>query len=294
MNEQAPLPQRPPRDLTGKPMIKSITEINPPRKMVIVKKPTFDLPEILSYDLGTLSCNPGILTSNDKSFVPDLHKDPPSPIPAPRTGKVRKSSVPLTFSEILAGPRSSGSPRSRASVPETENKNISENNREIRTKDKVREETANKRKKEGIRTEDTTKDEDTEGWKVVDKNRKRKQKKKKAEKEKMKNLKLNNEGVSNSTPPIPTSRSTLRSFEKSTAQLLLKKIPKSSAIMIKGKDDDFSYADALTRLRNIPLNQIGITTTKIKKTANGAVLIEFLVLTANKWPRNSVLRSRKS
>ncbi|EFN61583.1 hypothetical protein EAG_00599, partial [Camponotus floridanus] len=50
---------------------------------------------------------------------------------------------------------------------------------------------------------------------------------------------------------------------------------KASAVIVKGKSPDFSYADALVQLRRqIPLEEIGINTTRIKKTSNGAVLIE--------------------
>lgn len=54
-----------------------------------------------------------------------------------------------------------------------------------------------------------------------------------------------------------------------------KKLPKTSAVVIKAKSENFSYADALVKLRKqIPLEEIGITSTKIKKTATDAVLIE--------------------
>lgn len=62
---------------------------------------------------------------------------------------------------------------------------------------------------------------------------------------------------------------------KSAIQILQKKIPKASAVVIKGKTSDFSYAEALIKLRKqIPLEELGINATKIKKTTNGAVLIE--------------------
>lgn len=45
--------------------------------------------------------------------------------------------------------------------------------------------------------------------------------------------------------------------------------------MIKGKSNDLSYTEVLTRLKaNIPLKEIGISNTKIKKTDTGALLIE--------------------
>lgn len=79
--------------------------------------------------------------------------------------------------------------------------------------------------------------------------------------------------------------------EKSAIQILQKKIPKTSVVIIKGRTSNFSYADALVKLRKqIPLEEIGINATKIKKTTNGAVLIE--VPGANSKDLAGELRSR--
>lgn len=54
--------------------------------------------------------------------------------------------------------------------------------------------------------------------------------------------------------------------EKSAIQILQKKVPKASAVIIKGRTSSFSYADALVKLRKqIPLGETGIHDTKIKK-----------------------------
>lgn len=70
-----------------------------------------------------------------------------------------------------------------------------------------------------------------------------------------------------------------------------KKIPKASVVITKGRTSNFSYADALVKLRKqIPLEEIGINATKIKKTTNDAVLIE--VPGANSKDLAGELRSR--
>lgn len=50
--------------------------------------------------------------------------------------------------------------------------------------------------------------------------------------------------------------------------------PKTVAVAIKG-DEGFSYADALKKARTeISLKEIGIDTTKIRRAANGGIIIE--------------------
>jgi len=62
---------------------------------------------------------------------------------------------------------------------------------------------------------------------------------------------------------------------KSIIQIMQKKVPKASVVVIKGKTENFSYAEALIKLRKqIPLEEIGINTTRIKKSIAGAVVIE--------------------
>lgn len=281
MTVQSPLPQRSLRPLSGKPVIKSIVEINSPRKIITVKNSTVNLPIASSRD-------PGNLVPGKRSLALE---DSRNPAPAPRKGKTKNSETILTFNDVLTGPCdpdspddcnpgdpcSPGGPAGMIPASETENKNVSNNNNKSkgRIKDIAKEKLKGKGKEE-IETEDTARDDDTEGWKIVEKNRKRKRKRKKAEtektKEKAKESRMS-DTTRNKTAPVPAPRSS----GKSSAQLLQKRIPKSSAVVIKGKDEGFSYADALTRLRNnIPLEQLGIASTKIKKTANGAVLIEVL------------------
>lgn len=55
----------------------------------------------------------------------------------------------------------------------------------------------------------------------------------------------------------------------------VKRIPKSAAILIKGNDNEFSYANALKKAREtISLKDIGIENTKIRKAHTGGVIIE--------------------
>lgn len=57
----------------------------------------------------------------------------------------------------------------------------------------------------------------------------------------------------------------------------LRKLPKSAAIMIVGNKDDFSYAEALKGARSeISLEDLRIERIKIRKAANGGMLIEVL------------------
>lgn len=53
--------------------------------------------------------------------------------------------------------------------------------------------------------------------------------------------------------------------------------PKTAAVMITGNKENFSYADALKKARgSISLDRLKITKTKIRKAANGSLLIEVM------------------
>lgn len=127
-----------------------------------------------------------------------------------------------------------------------------------------------KEEKEKIknRSGDQNKDEDSEHWTVV-----RKKKKKNKKKEDKKDGE--GKGATISGKKAAAAQVAPSPKEKNAIQILQKKLPKTSVVVIKGKSENFSYADALIKLRKqIPLEEIGINSTKIKKTANGAVLIE--------------------
>lgn len=54
-----------------------------------------------------------------------------------------------------------------------------------------------------------------------------------------------------------------------------RKLPRGSVVSITGRDKDYSYAEALERARdNISLQQIGIDNSRIRRAANGGILIE--------------------
>lgn len=54
-----------------------------------------------------------------------------------------------------------------------------------------------------------------------------------------------------------------------------RRTPRTAAITITSKDPSFSYAATLRRAREeIPLEDIGIETSRIRKTANGGLLVE--------------------
>lgn len=54
-----------------------------------------------------------------------------------------------------------------------------------------------------------------------------------------------------------------------------RRAPKNAAVSIKGRSEDFSYADALKKARQeIDTEEMGIGETRVRKTANGGILIE--------------------
>ncbi|KMQ88893.1 gag-pol polyprotein [Lasius niger] len=56
-----------------------------------------------------------------------------------------------------------------------------------------------------------------------------------------------------------------------------RKLPKTSAVMIVGREEGFSYAEALKKAReSISLDDLEIDRTKIRRAANGGILIEVL------------------
>ncbi|KMQ84932.1 gag-pol polyprotein, partial [Lasius niger] len=60
---------------------------------------------------------------------------------------------------------------------------------------------------------------------------------------------------------------------------VVRKPPKTAAVMIVGRGDDFSYAEALKKAReSISLDALEIDRTKIRRAANGGILIEVLGL----------------
>ncbi|KMQ92971.1 gag-pol polyprotein [Lasius niger] len=61
------------------------------------------------------------------------------------------------------------------------------------------------------------------------------------------------------------------------ADKTIRRPPKSAAVMITGHKENFSYADALKKARElISLERLNIEKTKIRKAANGSLLIEVL------------------
>lgn len=49
-----------------------------------------------------------------------------------------------------------------------------------------------------------------------------------------------------------------------------RRVPKNAAVSIKGRNEDFLYADALKKARQeIDTEELGIGETRVRKTANG-------------------------
>lgn len=66
-----------------------------------------------------------------------------------------------------------------------------------------------------------------------------------------------------------------RKKENKKKERVIKKLPKSAAISIKGSNKNFSYADALKKARTeISLENLEINIPKIRKGMNGATIIE--------------------
>lgn len=62
---------------------------------------------------------------------------------------------------------------------------------------------------------------------------------------------------------------------KLKTEAVKRKAPKGSVVAITGRNEDFSYADALKTAREkISLDKLGIDRSRIRKAANGGVLIE--------------------
>jgi len=175
----------------------------------------------------------------------------------------------------LGGPGIPGASRSFCDVLKSKTK---EKEKEIRKKKKNNSNNKGSRKEEDRKIVYTTSRDEDSYWKNVEKRRKRnvtkRRKQEKADKDKDKEKSDKKDRGMRKDKGNDALHSSLPT-EKSAIQLLQKKIPKTCAVVIKGKTDNFSYADALTKLRNsIPLKEIGISNTKVKKTASGAVLIE--------------------
>lgn len=183
-----------------KPIIKSILEINPPKK-IIIKDLTGDPGPGSSH----IDSSPGpfyvdVLANAPRVFREVLKVDPPGlgGDPVPVDGLKSSGSV-----DLLGGPEVLRRPT--APAPETE--------RKISKKHKVT--------RKNIET--TSKDEDSEGWTTVNKKKKR-LRKKKMEKmgiNKEKGSSLEQGKVEKKKALIPTES---RASEKTTMQLLQKRI----------------------------------------------------------------------
>lgn len=70
-------------------------------------------------------------------------------------------------------------------------------------------------------------------------------------------------------------RSRSASRNKERKKIVPRKLPKTAAVAIKGLDKDYSYPEALKRVReNISFAELEIETSRVRKAANGGYLIE--------------------
>lgn len=79
----------------------------------------------------------------------------------------------------------------------------------------------------------------------------------------------------NLTPGKSKARMPSALKPKPKTDILKRKAPKGSVVAITGREEGFSYAEALKTAReNISLDKIGIDRSRIRRAANGGVLIE--------------------
>lgn len=76
--------------------------------------------------------------------------------------------------------------------------------------------------------------------------------------------------------PLPPSKGKGDRKEKETPNKIpRRRVPKTAAVCIRGKDSTFSYADALRKARtSISLSELEINSPKLRKGINGATIIE--------------------
>jgi len=115
--------------------------------------------------------------------------------------------------------------------------------------------------------EETDKDKDKDGWETVDKKRRKKEKGSQKSKEVSKRD-ANSHSHKQNDKKVKENR---------------RRPPRTAAVTIKGKNADFSYAEALKRARTeISLQDLGIEDTRIRKTVTGGLLIQIPSSEGNK------------
>lgn len=119
------------------------------------------------------------------------------------------------------------------------------------------------------------KKEEEKEWIIVGKRDKRKRQRSRDKVEEKEGV----EGQSNITRSHPSSQPATSGTEKKNNRgqnkIPKRRLPKTAAVSIKGKDDCFSYADALRKARTkISLDELQIGSPKIRKGVNGATIIE--------------------
>lgn len=119
------------------------------------------------------------------------------------------------------------------------------------------EKSANKMKEKG---KSAMSDAISEGWTTVNRREKRKQKRGQETDKTQKR------------DTIPPSKG---GAKISDAKIRLRKLPKTAAVALRGRNENASYADILRKARSeVSLSEIGVENTRIKKGIDGAVIIE--------------------
>lgn len=75
--------------------------------------------------------------------------------------------------------------------------------------------------------------------------------------------------------PKTMTKNTTSNINSTNKNKIIRKAPRGSVVSITGMQDDFSYANALKKAReNISLDHLGIERSRIRRAANGGLLIE--------------------
>lgn len=214
-----PLPQRIPQN-ARKPVITNISEISPSRKIVVVNKPKMDIPDRYTQDPWIMDEAP---TMVELSLTPMPRKQERI---EDKSEKLKGKY--LTFKDALASSGRSGPPDGPGNpgIPDGPGGSNDPCSGPAHAPETRRKNTSKGRRTTDAETMDTSKEEDTEGWKTVEKDRKRKRKRKKVKKSKEKGVKGSGDEKGGDPPPPPAPAP--RAPEKSTIQLLQKMIPKTS------------------------------------------------------------------
>lgn len=225
-----------------------------PTRKVTIKIPTCGRssprdPPDTSRDVSVKSPSPpgpGSYASVLGSRVSPSLLDPGSSAPETERKEISKSGEISSYSHAsVLGSGASPSLDPRSSAPETKRKDVS------KSKEKGGKEEKDQRRKMRKSAETTSKDEDSEGFKTVEKRRKKKKRVRRRDgtietRERERETGREKENIPAQRPKDTQGSTPALTSGKTVIQMMQKKIPKSSAVAIRGKTEEVSYAEILT------------------------------------------------